>query len=323
MDSGGGSSGGRRRTSRRRAGRSRGRTVLRRSVLARRTLPSRCVRCYRPIAGYGAEGVGDGDDSRLERDHLPAQAPRITFSVKALVVVQNRGCDLLQRGHLPDKLIPDPRVQLNDAAFLGRQAGRLEQDPLQNAQLANVMQEGRKDQTLRVAVARVEPVSDSSTYSDTSSVWPRSSGSLSSIASARTRVVERYALRRLPCSREFCSTAPAWSPTATRASSSSDSNHRHGWRTRSRPRNCLTIDRDRQQVADLLIGSGSLLSIDACSIVFTDGGVAFDHLVGEPLSDRAVLGIVLEPGEADDLALVATVSWSDSKGPSQRRPSSS
>ena len=112
----------------------------------------------RAVAGDGAEAVSHRDDPRFQRNRLTAQPSRVAISIKAFVVVQHRGSNILQRRHLPHELIPDPRVQLDDAALLRGQTGRFEQYPLRDAQLADVVKQRSEDQFFSSLRLEVEPV---------------------------------------------------------------------------------------------------------------------------------------------------------------------
>jgi hypothetical protein len=57
------------------------------------------------------------------------------------VVVQHGERDRLQARDARDELVADPRVQLDDRALLDGQPRGLEQDPLGDADLAEVVQQ--------------------------------------------------------------------------------------------------------------------------------------------------------------------------------------
>jgi hypothetical protein len=95
----------------------------------------------RALGGHGTEGVGHGDDARLERDVLAGQPVGVAVAVPALVVVEDRGRDRSQRTDLVDQPVADPRVQLHHAELLVGELRRLQEDALADADLADVMEQ--------------------------------------------------------------------------------------------------------------------------------------------------------------------------------------
>src|SRR3712207_9569157 len=76
----------------------------------------------------------------------------------ALVVVDAGARGLAEHGHLLDGPVADPRMLLGDGALLGRERGRLQQDALADPDLADVVQERRKEQLLALRRLDAEPL---------------------------------------------------------------------------------------------------------------------------------------------------------------------
>src|SRR6185369_13259441 len=95
------------------------------------------------LRGHRVEGVGDMDDPRDERDLVTEQAVGIAPAVHALVVVADARNDLVEVAEPLD----DPRALLRMAAHddpLGRrERAFLEEHRIGDADLADVVQEGR------------------------------------------------------------------------------------------------------------------------------------------------------------------------------------
>ena len=98
------------------------------------------------VRGHRVDGVGQADDRGLERDPVAPQAVRVAVAVPALVVVEHRG----HRGVEPVEPADDPRavlrVPLHDLELELRQAVRLREDCIGDADLADVVEEPREAQ---------------------------------------------------------------------------------------------------------------------------------------------------------------------------------
>ncbi len=120
----------------------RGSFQLRAGLLHRHGLP------VGAIGGHGAERIRDGDDPGLERDRGAHEALRVARPIPALVVVQHRIGERRHGGHLAQQARADHRVQANLAPFVLVQRARLEQDPLGDGDLTDVVQQRAEAQTL-------------------------------------------------------------------------------------------------------------------------------------------------------------------------------
>ncbi len=113
------------------------------------------------VGGHRGEAVGHAHHASLERDLLAPQARRVAGAVVALVVVKDRCRHRAQGGYLLDDAVADPRMQLHDPALLGGQAAGLEQDAFADADLAHVVQQRGEHELLAPARSQVQPVGDS------------------------------------------------------------------------------------------------------------------------------------------------------------------
>lgn len=88
---------------------------------------------------HGVKRVNDRDDPCPQRDSRTPQAPRITLSIVARVVVQNEIAHVVKAGKKTDDRPPLSRVLLHKVGLLFRQLGGLLQNGIENADLADVV----------------------------------------------------------------------------------------------------------------------------------------------------------------------------------------
>ena len=100
------------------------------------------------------------------------------------MVVEDRGHQRAQRGHLRDDPRADPRVLLDDLALLGVQRARLEQDAFGDADGADVVQERRERQQPLLVRLDLQPPSHRLGEARDLRGVPVQPGILGSIASA-------------------------------------------------------------------------------------------------------------------------------------------
>ena len=85
--------------------------------------------------------VGDGDDARAERDRGLGDAIGVARAVPALVVMAHdrpRSCEQVER---LEQLVADLGVGFHDSALFLVQRARLQQDPVGDPDLADVVED--------------------------------------------------------------------------------------------------------------------------------------------------------------------------------------
>ena len=91
-------------------------------------------------AGHRVVGVGDVDDARGERYPLARQPFGVARPVEVLVVMSHRRGDLLHLRHSGQQARAALRVEPDDGALFLGERGRLEQDGVGRADLADVVE---------------------------------------------------------------------------------------------------------------------------------------------------------------------------------------
>ena len=110
------------------------------------------------VARDGVEDVRDSGDPPLERDRLAGDAAWIAGAVEALVVRErDRGRDVEQfRRRICEQAVADLGVPLHHAALGLGQGARLEQDPVRDRDLADVVEAARESDQLAALVVQLE-----------------------------------------------------------------------------------------------------------------------------------------------------------------------
>ena len=104
--------------------------------------------------GHRAVGLEDREHPGGQRDLVAVQAGRVATAVDALVVVEHRVGDVVQRGRLAEHVEAQPRVQGDQRALVGRELARAQAHPVGQREISDRAQQRRADQP--VARPRVE-----------------------------------------------------------------------------------------------------------------------------------------------------------------------
>src|SRR5439155_16263764 len=105
--------------------------------------------------GHRLERVGHKDYPRLERDLIAAEAERIASSVEVLVVVEHPSCLFLEFGGRDDRMT-DEDVAAHRGGLVRSQARGLSENPVRDADLADVVQQPRQPKALDPGIVEVE-----------------------------------------------------------------------------------------------------------------------------------------------------------------------
>ena len=138
--------------------------------------------------GQGVEAIGDGDDAGQQRDALAAQAVGVAAAVEALVVVADGGQDVAVADDRRQDALADHGMLADHSQISSADSAvGLVQDPLGQADLADVVQLGGEAEALEPARRRGRGAAQAAGRSArTRSEWPEVYGSRAS--SVRTRL---------------------------------------------------------------------------------------------------------------------------------------
>ncbi len=245
---------------------------------------------------------------RAERDVLAAQPGRVARAVDALVVVEHRHRDIVQRGRLAEHVEPQPRMQLDQRPLVGRQLARAQPRPLGQRQVADRPQQRGADQHVALALVELEVLGEQARVDRELARLPVQDrvvrrdrlGEHADRRPARVAelVLEPVVLKRRPgvvTEREQQLVADILE--AARPVGADD----HAVEA------IAQVERDRHERVDLAVGGRGLAIARARRVVVAQDLVAGQHRAGEALRDGAVRRIVLEALRADDVELPVAV----------------
>jgi len=95
-----------------------------------------------PVAGHGVEGVGHGDDGGVQGDGVALDVVGVALAVIALMVVQDGVLDVAVEVDVLDDLGADHGMLFDEGTLLRVQLGRLVEDGVVDADLADVVEQG-------------------------------------------------------------------------------------------------------------------------------------------------------------------------------------
>ena len=109
-----------------------------------------------PRRGEGVEAIRDGDEASQQRDLPAGQAVGIAAAVQALMMTADGRQHFAVANHGGQDALAHPRMAPDNAIFLRRQPGRLVQDGVGYADLADVVQHGGQAEMLALAAVQTE-----------------------------------------------------------------------------------------------------------------------------------------------------------------------
>ena len=238
----------------------------------------------------------------------PFQTAGVAVAVPPLVVVQDGERDRLEARDARHQAVADARVQLHHGALLGGQAAGLEQDPLGDPDLAEVVQQRAEDQLLAAALVDPESFGDRADVRGDLLGVPTDEGVLRGDRVRQHRDGAEVAGAQLPP--ELVVVQHGAGVVAERqqhvllelfeaalAVGADD----------DAAELVAQVDRDRHEVVDLLVGVGAPLAVERARIVLAHRLVLGEHALGVLVGDHGVAGVVLEALGARQRQGVATV----------------
>ena len=131
----------------------------RHALQLRERLVHRSRAAVRTVGRHRLERVGDEDDARLGRDLLAAEAVGIAAPVEVLVVMAHPTCFLLELGRRHDR-VTDSHVAAHLSDLVGAQPPGLPEDPVGDADLADVVQQAGEPEPLDPVGVEAERLPD-------------------------------------------------------------------------------------------------------------------------------------------------------------------